>query len=59
VFANILLCTVKVGRKYGRKSKPVCCFDPRSPRISAYDIHEQIHETMLLREQEVAMVQTD
>jgi hypothetical protein len=34
-------------------------FDPRSPRISAYDIHEWIHETMRLREEKVATVQID
>ena len=43
----------------GRTNTLVCCFDPRSPRISAYDIHEWIHETMCLQEDEVAMVQID
>src|SRR5215475_14686293 len=43
----------------GRQNTLVCCFDPRSPRITAFDIHEWIHQTMRLQEEEVAMVQID
>lgn len=39
--------------------KCACCFDPRNKLLSAYDIHKLIHETMRLREVEVAMVQMD
>jgi hypothetical protein len=37
----------------------VCAFDPQSPRISAYEIHEWIYETLCLRESEVNMIQID
>jgi hypothetical protein len=59
VFINTLLCAVKVDRMSERKNTLVCCFYSRNPLISAYDIHECIHVTMRLREDEVAMVQID
>jgi hypothetical protein len=59
VFTNIQLCVVEVGRISGRKNTLVYCFDPISPRISAYDLHDWIHETTRLRDDEVAMVQID
>jgi len=37
----------------------VCTFDPTSPRISAFDIHEWIHETLRISEQKVSMIQID
>jgi hypothetical protein len=37
----------------------VCAFDPQSTRITAYDIHDSIYETVCLQENEVAMVQVD
>jgi hypothetical protein len=43
----------------GRENTIVCSFDQRSPRLSAYDIHEWIDVTMNLREDEVTMVQID
>jgi hypothetical protein len=36
-----------------RQNTLVCIFDPRSPRISAYQIHEWIYETMGLLEDDV------
>jgi hypothetical protein len=37
----------------------MCAFDMKSPRISAYDIHEWMYVTMSLKESEVALVQID
>jgi len=37
----------------------VWVFDPKSPRISAFQIHEWIHEQLHLREEKVRMVQVD
>jgi hypothetical protein len=37
----------------------VCALDLRSPRISAFEIHEWIYEHMSLNDQEVTMVQID
>jgi hypothetical protein len=37
----------------------VCAFDLKSPRISAYDIHEWIYAQMRLDENEVTMLQID
>jgi hypothetical protein len=37
----------------------VCSFDPKSPRMSAFDIHEWIYDTVRLTEADVAMVQVD
>lgn len=43
----------------GRANTLVCTFDPASPRITAWDIHEWIHGTLQLPEQEVLLVQID
>ena len=42
-----------------RQQTIVCAFDQRSPRVSAFDIHEWIYETLHLQEHEVVMVQID
>jgi hypothetical protein len=42
-----------------RQQIVVCTFDPRSPRISAYQIHEWIYERMGLGEDEVCLIQID
>jgi len=34
-------------------------FDPKSPRITAYQIHEWIHEQLELQEDDVRMIQID
>jgi hypothetical protein len=42
-----------------RENTLVCTFDSQSPRITACDIHEWIHETMHLEGTDVAIVQID
>jgi len=42
-----------------RENALVCAFDPQSPRITAYNIHEWIYETMHLERTDVAMVKVD
>jgi len=42
-----------------RQQTIVCAFDQRSPRVSAFDIHEWIYETLHLQEHEVVMLQID
>jgi hypothetical protein len=42
-----------------RQNTIVCRFDMASPRISAYQIHEWLHETLQLDERDVRMVQVD
>jgi len=42
-----------------RQKTLVCSFDPRSPRISAHDIHEWIYDTLRLPEEDITMVQID
>ena len=37
----------------------VCIFDPRSPRISAYNIHEWIHDSLRLVEEDLQIIQVD
>ena len=37
----------------------VCVFDPRSPRISAFNIHEWIHDNMRLAEVDIRAIQVD
>ena len=37
----------------------VCAFDQRNPRITAYNIHEWIHEKLRLEEDEISMIQID
>ena len=42
-----------------RQKTLVCNFDPRSPRISAHDIHEWIYDTLRLPEEDITMIQID
>jgi hypothetical protein len=42
-----------------RQNTTVCSFDPASPRISAFKIHEWLQETLRLLESDVRMVQVD
>jgi hypothetical protein len=42
-----------------RRNTIVCIFDPTSPRISAFQIHEWIYEQLHLPEHDVRMVQID
>jgi hypothetical protein len=42
-----------------RQTTIVCIFDPKSPRITAFQIHEWIHEKLKLLEDEVRMIQID
>ena len=37
----------------------VCSFDPRSPSITVYDIHEWIHDTLRLAEEDITMIRVD
>jgi len=37
----------------------VCTFDSTSPRITAYDIHEGIHQVLWIPEHTVSMIQID
>jgi hypothetical protein len=42
-----------------RQNTIVCAFNQRSPRITAYHIHEWIHEKLRLEEDEISMIQID
>jgi len=42
-----------------RNKTKVCCFDPRSPRINAFQIHEWIYECLQIPEVEIRMIQID
>jgi len=42
-----------------RQQKIVCAFDQRSPRVSSFDIHERVYETLHLQDHEVVMTQID
>jgi hypothetical protein len=42
-----------------RQNTIVCCFDLRSPRITAFHIHEWIHTALRLAEDDVQMIQID
>jgi hypothetical protein len=42
-----------------RKHTVVCIFDPNSPRISAFEIHEWIYEQLHVSESSRAMIQRD
>ena len=45
--------------KTERQHTTVCIFYPTSRRISAYEIHEWIHEQLQVSEQSLTMMQTD
>ena len=42
-----------------RHNTIVCSFEPSSPRITVYDIHEWIHATLRIQEHEFCMIQID
>jgi hypothetical protein len=42
-----------------RQNTIVCIFDVKSPRISAFNIHEWIVETLKLAEEDLYMIQID
>jgi len=42
-----------------RQSTLICSFDPRSPRITAYHIHEWIYDNLRIDEDDVRMIQVD
>jgi len=42
-----------------RRNTIVCCFDPRSPSITAFHIFEWIHETLRLAEDDIRTTQID
>jgi len=42
-----------------RRNTLVCTFDPASPRITAYDVHEWIYDTVRLPDSDVLMIQVD
>ena len=48
-----------VARMSDRQYTIMCCFDPRSPILKAYHIHEWIHENLHLAEDDVRMIQID
>ena len=43
----------------GRPNTLVCSFDPASPRINAWDIHEWINDALRIPEQDVQLIQID
>ena len=42
-----------------RQNTIVCIFDHKSPRITAYQTHEWLHEAMHLQEDDVRMIQIE
>jgi hypothetical protein len=42
-----------------RQNTIVCIFDPKSPRITAYHIHEWPHEALRIQEDDIRMIPID
>jgi hypothetical protein len=42
-----------------RQNTIVFCFDPRNPRITAFQVHEWIFEKLHLDEEDIRMIQID
>ena len=42
-----------------RRNSLACCFDPTSPRLTAFNIHEWIHSQLQVSEHSVLMIQID
>jgi len=42
-----------------RQNTVVCSFDPSSPHINAYDIHEWLHAALRIQESTVSMIEID
>ena len=59
-FLFLLFWALEVDIQHVWKAKcDLCVFDLKSPRISAYEIHDWIHTQTCLNEQELTMVQID
>jgi hypothetical protein len=43
----------------GRRNTLVCCFDPTSPRLTTFDIHEWLHSQLQVSEHSVVIIQID
>ena len=42
-----------------RQQTIVCAFEKNSPRVSAFEIHEWVYETLRIHEQDIALIQID
>ena len=42
-----------------RQQTIVCAFEKSSPRVSAFEIHEWVYETLRIHEHDVALIQID
>jgi len=52
--------TITAYSRMGHRQKTIiCCFDPRSPHITAFQIHERIYRKIHLDEEDILMIQTD
>ena len=45
--------------KCDRQNTIVCSFDMRSPKINAFQIHEWLHDTLRLNEDDIRVIQID
>jgi hypothetical protein len=52
-------CREKHAPMEDRKHTLVCSFDPKSPRMSAFELHEWIYEQLQVDDEKVTMVQID
>jgi hypothetical protein len=59
VFLVILLVQFRDLDVAERLNTVVCTFDPASPRLTAYDIHEWLHAELRIPETQVSMIQID
>lgn len=65
-FSYSLIVSADIGKKEiisattGERNNTIaCCFDPRSPRINAFQIYEWINECLQIPEDNILMIQTD
>jgi hypothetical protein len=55
----VFFCEKKTVSMAERVNTAVCIFDPSSPRISVFEIHEWLHEVLRIPEPKVSMIQID
>jgi len=59
LFFGELVASFKCSVMAERLNMVVCTFDPASPRLTAYDIHEWLHAELRIQESQVSMIQID
>jgi hypothetical protein len=56
---RVFFCEKKTASMAERLNTAVCIFDPSTPRISTFEIHEWLHEVLCIPQSKVSIIQRD